>query len=404
MKIVIIGAGISGCTAYLSLRKYLPNPPAPALDHEYIIYEAHNTSNGVSTFKDLSNNSSYAATIVIGGGLGLGANGLSVLKRLDENLLKDITRGGYAYSHFNMKSKHGRVLMNRLATGSNPPMNSLGLHRHHLWKCLNERVPPGIIVNKRVSHVEVHTEGRNTVHFVDGSLPVDADLVIGADGLKSVVKNVMFLEAKGDEYAPRYEGLVSIGGFLSSADLKEHIEKGTMNLIFGGSGFFGYFYSESSKSDPNRDSPYHISEPGETVAWWSTYEIADCPPDPKHIDKEDMARQLRERHGGWSDPVVQKVINKVEVDSMYPTWTSPQLPTWERDGVVLLGDAAHTLPPTSGQGASQALEDVESFSLFLAHHLQQTYDNHDSPDDSNPSISAAEKQAIKIAAKRHMDI
>jgi 2-polyprenyl-6-methoxyphenol hydroxylase-like FAD-dependent oxidoreductase len=191
---------------------------------------------------------------------------------------------------------------------------------------------------------------------------------------------------------------------VPSADLKEHIEKGTMNLIFGGSGFFGYFYSESSKSDPNRDSPYHISEPGETVAWWSTYEIADCPPDPKHIDKEDMARQLRERHGGWSDPVVQKVINKVEVDSMYPTWTSPQLPTWERDGVVLLGDAAHTLPPTSGQGASQALEDVESFSLFLAHHLQQTYDNRDSPDDSNPSIGAAEKQAIKIAAKRHMDI
>ncbi|KAN0086404.1 hypothetical protein V8E54_000092 [Elaphomyces granulatus] len=413
MKIVIIGAGISGCTAYLSLRKYLPKPPAPELDHEYIIYEAHDTSKDVSALNEqskINKDSTYSATLVVGGGLGVGANGLNVLKRLDESLLKDVTRSGYAYSHFNMKNKNGRILMGRTAKGSTLTMNSLGLPRHNFWKCLDERVPRGIIVNKRVSHVEVNTKSRNIVHFVDGSSPVDADLVVGADGLKSVVKKAMFLDAKGDEYAPQYEGLAGIGGFVPSADLREHIEKGTMNLVFGGSGFFGYFYSESSKSDPNRDSPYHISEPGETVAWWSTYEIAECPSDPKRVDMEDVIRQLRERHGSWSDPVVQKVISKAEVDSMYPTWTSPQLPTWHRDGVVLLGDAAHTLPPTSGQGSSQALEDVESFSLFLAHYLQQTYANRDhdsSPtDDSDPSVAIAadEKEAIKNAAKRYMDL
>jgi hypothetical protein len=53
---------------------------------------------------------------------------------------------------------------------------------------------------------------------------------------------------------------------------------------------------------------------------------------------------------------------------------------------------------------------VESFSLFLAHYLQQTYANRDhdsSPtDDSDPSVAIAadEKEAIKNAAKRYMDL
>ena len=190
-------------------------------------------------------------------------------------------------------------------------------------------------------------------------------------------------------------GLVGIGGFLPSSEIK--IEKGTMNFIFGGNGFFGYFYANSASTDPNRESPYAVSEPGDTIAWWSTYSIDECP-DHKSIDKEAVARQLRERHGGWKDPVVQKVINSVRVDHMYPTWTSPPLPTWERDGIVLVGDAAHALPSTSGQGSSQALEDVEAFALFLSHYLRTVYE------DPNQSTAATQKQAIKVAAKTYMDL
>lgn len=68
---------------------------------------------------------------------------------------------------------------------------------------------------------------------------------------------------------------------------------------------------------------------------------------------------------------MQKVIKSITVTNMYPTWTVPPLPTWERDGVVLVGDAAHALPPSSGQGSSQALEDVEAFALFLGHYMRR---------------------------------
>lgn len=113
---------------------------------------------------------------------------------------------------------------------------------------------------------------------------------------------------------------------------------------------------------------------------------------------DDVMRQLRERHGQWKDPVVQSVLTSARVQNMYPTWTSPELPTWERDGVVLLGDAAHALPPTSGQGASQALEDCEAFTLFFAHHLRDTNEQDDSSND------ASLKQAVNKAAKQYMDL
>lgn len=165
-----------------------------------------------------------------------------------------------------------------------------------------------------------------------------------------------------------------------------------MNLVFGGNGFFGYFYSESATSDPNRDSPYHVSEPGDRLGWWSTYEIEKCP-DRKTLDMADVTRQLRERHSQWKDPVVQKVVQSLKIDNMYPTWTVPPLPTWELDGVVLVGDAAHALPPSSGQGSSQALEDVEAFALLLSHHLSKRGDG---------LTDKAQKDIIRKAASQYM--
>ena len=194
-----------------------------------------------------------------------------------------------------------------------------------------------------------------------------------------------------------FRGLVGIGGFVSAAAVKDFVDRGSMNFIFGGNGFFGYFFSDSPPSAPHHDSPFHVSEPGQSLAWWSTYEIKECP-DRNTLDMDDVVRQLRERHAQWKDPVVQHVLESVRVQNMYPTWTSPQLPTWERDGVVLLGDAAHALPSTSGQGASQALEDCEAFVLLLAHHLSKTKERH------GLTEQAASKQATNAAAKQYMTI
>ncbi|KAL1953733.1 hypothetical protein VTO42DRAFT_2332 [Malbranchea cinnamomea] len=93
-----------------------------------------------------------------------------------------------------------------------------------------------------------------------------------------------------------------------------------------------------------------------------------------------------------------KVIQRANFQMMWPVWTTPQLLTWERNGVVLIGDAAHTLPPTSGQGLSQALEDAECLSMLLGHCLKHAYQSTDQ------SQTMTVKQAIRDAAKKYMEI
>ncbi|GIJ81701.1 hypothetical protein Asppvi_000201 [Aspergillus pseudoviridinutans] len=394
MKIAIIGAGISGCTAYLQLKKHLPGSPT------ITIYESHDTSKDRkfdASKGSQEEDATHSSTLIVGGGLGIAPNGLRVLKRLDEDLLHDIVRGGYVVPHGNLKSKHGRLLVRMDSTapgeGDEPPMYMIGCSREWLWRCLRARIPDGDIVTKRVERVTASPDDRNTIYFKDGSPAVEADLVIGADGIKSVAKRALFPEAEEDPFPPHYEGVCGIGGFLPSSEVKDLVEKGSMNFIFGGNGFFGYFFSTSSSTAPHRDSPHHVSEPGDLLAWWSTYSVDECP-DTKTLDMDDVLQQLHKRHEHWGDPVVQKVLKSARVKSMYPTWTSPQLPTWERDGVVLVGDAAHALPSTSGQGSSQALEDVESFTKFLSYFLGKVEGN---------SVKEC-KEAVKLAAKQYMDL
>jgi 2-polyprenyl-6-methoxyphenol hydroxylase-like FAD-dependent oxidoreductase len=163
--------------------------------------------------------------------------------------------------------------------------------------------------------------------------------------------------------------------------------------VFGSDGFFGYGYSSSSPDEPNRHLPHLIANPGTEAIWWSTYELSSCP-DSRHIDREDAKRQLIARHSSWNNVTIRKVTESVEIDSVWPTWTIPELPTWERDGMVIVGDAAHALQPSSGQGTSQALEDCESFVLLLAHYLKEGY--------LHPSTTqlATETEAREVAAKK----
>lgn len=159
-------------------------------------------------------------------------------------------------------------------------------------------------------------------------------------------------------------------------DLPESVsQRRSAVFTFGPSGSFGY--CAVAPQDKR------------TLGWWSNYGQQKMP-ESNAVDPDEIRRQLHARHGSWQDPVIRHIIATTNTDRIYPIWTTPDLPCWGARGAVLLGDAAHTLPATSGQGAGQALEDSVVFSLLLSSYLRSSRDE---------GSGLSEAEAIDLAAK-----
>ena len=204
MKIIIVGAGISGLSTYLFLKKHLPNPAAPATPHEIKIYETYDSSKKLerqlhsqNDFEQMTN------TIAIGGGLGLGANGLNVIKRLNEKLLTDIAQTGHCITTWKMSNSRGWNLQSvEVQSDDDPPMNSVMIARQGLWHCIRQYVPDEAIEQKKISKVNAGEGRAPVVSFADGTPDLECDLVLGCDGLRSVVRSGIFGE---ENFPPHYE-------------------------------------------------------------------------------------------------------------------------------------------------------------------------------------------------------
>jgi 2-polyprenyl-6-methoxyphenol hydroxylase-like FAD-dependent oxidoreductase len=120
------------------------------------------------------------------------------------------------------------------------------------------------------------------------------------------------------------------------------------------------------------------------VQWWSIYES----PTPPKRDQDPAAvcAQLLDRYSAWKSPhdspegaVYQTLITlgcspdqPIAPLLILPRYVTPRIPHWtslDRSGkIILLGDAAHAMPPDSGQGASCAAEDGIAIGLLLKHY------------------------------------
>ena len=236
----------------------------------------------------------------------------------------------------------------------------------------------------------------------EGGEAVDADLVVGADGIWSLTRKAMFGVGEGEyQYAPHYEYVLPLlnrlfgmyadmslqrrcwcwrlragisgsrcAGWpdevcprLPPSTLSESYQLTIISVVFGRNGFFGYGYASSAAEDHTKH--------GNTCVWWSTHSLKECPTDWRNIDLDAVNRDLKARHKDWNNKTVQNIVGSANVPHLWPTFTTPLLPSWSCPGAVLIGDAAHALQPSSGQGASMALEDSETLALLLAHHLKK---------------------------------
>ncbi|MYX99727.1 NAD(P)-binding protein [Streptomyces sp. SID486] len=168
-----------------------------------------------------------------------------------------------------------------------------------------------------------------------GDEELEADLVVGADGVNSRVRKALFPAHPGPVYAgfTTWRLLVPAPG----AEFASH-ETWGRGRLWG--------------THPLKD--------GRVYAY-----AAATAPQGDHAPDDERAELLR-RFGGWHDPIpaVLAAARPEDVLRHDVHHIARPLPAHHRGRTVLLGDAAHAMPPTLGQGGNQAIEDA----VVLAHH------------------------------------
>jgi len=322
--VLIIGGGIAGPAIALFLKKAGLQP---------IVFEA------------------YERASDIGGGLQIAPNGMQVLSQL--GLAEPLRTLGIESAEFCFQDQSSKLL----ACIPNGPASRYGLpaifvsrsvlHAALLSELERQQIP--IHYSKRLQAIASNATCV-TAEFADGSR-AEGSILIGADGIHSQTRRSVFPETP----APFYTGLMVIGGFAQDPSLQPANSKlqSRAHMIYGTNGFFGYGYY-----DPANPS---------TVMWWSHQQRVQEPSKEElhSMDPDSLREQLIQQHSGWAEPV-PTILRSAQRILWGPIHDLPDLKTWSKDRVVLIGDAAHAISPHAGQGVSLALEDA----LCLAKHLR----------------------------------
>ncbi|WP_131737303.1 FAD-dependent oxidoreductase [Actinomadura roseirufa] len=194
---------------------------------------------------------------------------------------------------------------------------------------LVERLADGVPVRYGRRIVAVDTEHAE-ITLADGST-VRGDLLIGADGRNSVVREALWGEDPGE-----LNGWVTWQAFT------------TLPSDFTNSG--------RSMMVSNGRSLGSIASAGHGKAlWW--FDLRAKPGSKFWGDAPDVMTALRERFGHWPDPF-PRVLEHAQTALFYPHYGHRVRSTWGKGPTTLLGDAAHTMSPAMAMGTCQALEDA----------------------------------------------
>ena len=214
-------------------------------------------------------------------------------------------------------------------------------HRADLLDALASGLDRGAVhLGHRLTGIEERSD-RTMLAFANGA-HVEAEIVIGADGVRSVIRRALY----GDDN-PTYTGQMVWRALLSAGDVPAEVLEpmGHTQWVGPGCHFIAYYI--------RRGKLVNIVTQEDTDKWveegWST-----------RGDPDEMRLSFPN-----PEPRLEKLLGLVTECSKWGLFTRPLTQNWGRGRIQLIGDAAHAMLPNAGQGACQAFEDAYILARWL---------------------------------------
>jgi salicylate hydroxylase len=274
----------------------------------------------------------------VGAGVFIYPNSLRQLERIGlGNALAAVgAKVGSGSQYYRMD---GSVVGPILTTDSSGWNGMYGMHRADLLNALAAALPPSAI---RTGHRCIGFEQSDAaaqLKFANGET-AEADIVIAADGIQSVLQNYVVAPKP-----PEYSGVRAYRGLIPREKLPGWADEA--HQVWMGDG--KHFMVFPVRSGRLLNYVGFVPTKNETIESWSAVG-----------DRDELAASF----DGW-DPRVVGLLEKVESCFWWGLYDRKPLASWTKGRLVLLGDAAHPMLPHLGQGANQAIEDGAALASFL---------------------------------------
>jgi 2-polyprenyl-6-methoxyphenol hydroxylase-like FAD-dependent oxidoreductase len=336
MRIAIVGGGIVGLTTAISLAK---------VGMKATVYEA------------------VRKPVPLGVGINVLPHAMRELTEL--GLLDKVLRTGVSIEQLTYRMADGReVWTEGRGVAGGYDWHQVAIHRGRLQMLLLDEVrallgEDAVRFGHALAGLELRERGAR-LHFTDrdtgaAASSVDADLVIGTDGIHSAVRKHFYPQ----EGIPKWSGV--------------SLFRGTTVMPAGSLGPLMHWTGHSRQ----KFAGYPISidpDNGEILFNW----ICDLrTAEPGSTPREDWNRRVERepllpRYAGWQWPGIDvpRIVAAAGEVFEFPMVDRDPLPKWTHGRVTLAGDAAHAMYPIGSNGATQGILDARS----LAYHLATTPD------------------------------
>ena len=279
----------------------------------------------------------YADAIAPGGHvIHIYGPGLRTLKRMNLNL----TSVPFKHSHSVIKDSHEKEILRLPYRGIYGLVDAVATSRGDLALALAAALPDNAIIHFGARLDTIHKNGNKVSVALEGGKTVEGDLLIGADGANSTIRDIYW---EGEKY------LEDLSYWFATYDVAMEHNLDSYCQTFSASGHMDVLYAPQK----DRVAAVHIWRDGHT----------------KTISPSDIKYDVLRKVVSKKNSSVWDVLHAAEKAGNIPIVNRMRMVTlnkWSKNRVLLMGDAAHCLTLLTSQGAGMAVASAELLARELS--------------------------------------